>query len=234
MNPEQFLLTDVLALAVQVVKNQGSYASVADGEKDPKNPSTSSVVECILDKREGYYKDLIKSATTNNDIMNFVHELIQFVENYSYRGFASGQPNNYVDKLKSIYQNTQITVDDIPMAVSAIGVYNRAEQREQLKELYAGSEYVGELKQRNKYFLKVIERRNMSTGYLFKCITRERNLVHFFSHKDYPVELGDCILVNATVVEHKQSKYDHDNKTTRINRVVLIENHGQPKIETGS
>ena len=120
------------------------------------------------------------------------------------------------------------------MAVSAIGVYNRAEQREQLKELYAGSEYVGALKQRNKYFLKVIERRNMSTGYLFKCITRERNLVHFFSHKDYPVELGDCILVNATVVEHKQSKYDHDNKTTRINRVVLIENHGQPKIETGS
>ena len=81
MNPEQFLLTDVLALAVQVVKNQGSYASVADGKKDPKNPSTSSVVECILDKREGYYKDLIKSATTNNDIMNFVHELIQFVEN---------------------------------------------------------------------------------------------------------------------------------------------------------
>jgi len=166
---------------------------------------------------------------------DLVQKISDFVEGYKWQGFGSNSNSDYITNLKGVFKNSTVTDREIPIAISAIGVFDREKQKEEIKAIYAESEYVGELKKREKFFLKVIERRQPSTGgYLYKCITRELNLVHFFSRHEFaiPIEIGDCVLVNATVVEHKKSKYDHDNKTTRINRVTIIENYGQPEADS--
>ena len=228
-------LSQVLAVGVQIVQDTGNFVSRKDAKNFP-SVSTAETVKNVLESSDQTFADHAIGKQTNQIMATQIQE---FVENWHWRGFGSGTPANpsvnsdYVTNLKSVFKNSTVTDREIPIAISAIGVFDRENQKQQIKEIYAESEYVGTPKKREKFFLKVIERRTPSTGgYLYKCITRERNLVHFFSSKDLPIELGDCVLVNATVVEHKQSKYDHDNKTTRMNRVTLIENYGQPKADS--
>ena len=224
-------LTQVLAIGVQVVQDTGNFVSKKDASVFP-TVSTAETVKNVLQSSDQTFANSAIQKPANRDL---VQKISDFVEGYKWQGFGSNSNSDYITNLKGVFKNSTITDREIPIAISAIGVFDREQQKQQIKEIYADSEYVGELKKREKFFLKVIERRQPSTGgYLYKCITRERNLVHFFSKHEFaiPIEIGDCVLVNATVVEHKKSKYDHDNKTTRINRVTIIENYGQPKADS--
>ena len=228
-------LTQVLAIGVQVVQDTGNFVSKKDASVFP-SVSTAETVKNVLQSSDQTFANDAIGKQANQIVVSQIQE---FVENWQWRGFGRSSTvtnaSEYATSLKGVFQNSTITDREIPIAISAIGVFDREQQKQQIKEIYADSEYVGELKKREKFFLKVIERRQPSTGgYLYKCITRERNLVHFFSKHEFaiPIEIGDCVLVNATVVEHKKSKYDHDNKTTRINRVTIIENYGQPKADS--
>jgi len=230
-------LSQVLAIGVQVVQDTGNFVSKKDASVFPA-VSTAETVKNVLESTDQTFANNALGKQANQIVATQIQE---FVENWHWKGFGSGASVNpsvnldYITNLKSVFKNSTVTDREIPIAISAIGVFDRENQKEEIKAIYADSEYVGELKKREKFFLKVIERRTPSTGgYLYKCITRERNLVHFFSQHEFaiPIEIGDCVLVNATVVEHKKSKYDHDNKTTRINRVTIIENYGQPKADS--
>ena len=224
-------LQHVLAIGVQVVQDTGSFVSKKDATEISTVATSETVTDILLADDQTFANSAIQKPA-NKDL---AHKISEFVENWKWQGFGSNSESDYVTNLKSVFKNSTVTDREIPIAISAIGVYDREKQKEEIKAIYANSEYVGELKKREKFFLKVIERRQPSTGgYLYKCITRERNLVHFFSRHDYAIsiEIGDCVLVNATVVEHKRSVYEHDNKTTRINRVTIIENYGQPKADS--
>ena len=224
-------LQHVLAVGVQVVQDTGNFVSKKDASVFPSVATSETVTNILLADDQTFASSAIQKPA-NKDL---AQKIANFVENWKWQGFGSNVNSDYVTNLKGVFKNSTVTDKQIPIAISAIGVYDREKQKEEIKAIYAESEYVGELKKREKFFLKVIERRQPSTGgYLYKCITRERNLVHFFSRHDYAIsiEIGDCVLVNATVVEHKKSKYDHDDKTTRINRVTIIENYGQPKADS--
>ena len=224
-------LQHVLAVGVQVVQDTGNFVSKKDASVFPSVATSETVTNILLADDQTFASSAIQKPA-NKDL---AQKIANFVENWKWQGFGSNINSDYVTNLKGVFKNSTVTDKQIPIAISAIGVYDREKQKEEIKAIYAESEYVGELKKREKFFLKVIERRQPSTGgYLYKCITRERNLVHFFSQHEFaiPIEIGDCVLVNATVVEHKKSKYDHDNKTTRINRVTIIENYGQPEADS--
>lgn len=224
-------LQHVLAVGVQVVQDTGNFVSKKDASVFPSVATSETVTNILLADDQTFASSAIQKPA-NKDL---AQKIANFVENWKWQGFGSNVNSDYVTNLKGVFKNSTVTDKQIPIAISAIGVYDREKQKEEIKAIYAESEYVGELKKREKFFLKVIERRQPSTGgYLYKCITRERNLVHFFSQHEFaiPIEIGDCVLVNATVVEHKKSKYDHDNKTTRINRVTIIENYGQPEADS--
>ncbi len=224
-------LQHVLAIGVQVVQDTGNFVSKTDATTSPTIATAETVENILLADDQTFASSAIQKPA-NKDL---AHKISEFVENWKWQGFGGNNESDYVTNLKSVFKNSTVTDREIPIAISAIGVYDREKQKEEIKAIYAESEYVGELKKREKFFLKVIERRTPSTGgYLYKCITRERNLVHFFSRHDYAIaiEIGDCVLVNATVVEHKRSVYEHDNKTTRMNRVTIIENYGQPKADS--
>jgi len=224
-------LQHVLAIGVQVVQDTGNFVSKKDATEISTVATSETVTDILLADDQTFANSAIQKPA-NKDL---AHKISEFVENWKWQGFGSNSESDYVTNLKSVFKNSTVTDREIPIAISAIGVYDREKQKEEIKAIYAESEYVGELKKREKFFLKVIERRTPSTGgYLYKCITRELNLVHFFSRHEFAVsiEIGDCVLVNATVVEHKRSVYEHDNKTTRINRVTIIENYGQPKADS--
>ena len=224
-------LQHVLAVGVQVVQDTGNFVSKKDASVFPSVATSETVTNILLADDQTFASSAIQKPA-NKDL---AQKIANFVENWKWQGFGSNVNSDYVTNLKGVFKNSTVTDKQIPIAISAIGVYDREKQKEEIKAIYAESEYVRELKKREKFFLKVIERRLPSTGgYLYKCITRERNLVHFFSQHEFaiPIEIGDCVLVNATVVEHKKSKYDHDNKTTRINRVTIIENYGQPEADS--
>ena len=224
-------LQHVLAVGVQVVQDTGNFVSKKDATTFPTVSTAETVMNVLLADDQTFANSAIQKPA-NRDL---VQKISDFVEGYKWQGFGSNSNSDYITNLKGVFKNSTVTDREIPIAISAIGVFDREKQKEEIKAIYAESEYVGELKKREKFFLKVIERRQPSTGgYLYKCITRELNLVHFFSRHEFaiPIEIGDCVLVNATVVEHKKSKYDHDNKTTRINRVTIIENYGQPEADS--
>ena len=249
MNPDELVcpdlmyLTDVLAIAVQLTQAKGEFVSTQQSRLDSSITSTADTVKSIF-ANESNFQHILETATGNWNVMKVVRELVDLVEDYQWKGFGqtstgagqAGRDTSYAQSLKRVFQNSKITANDIPIAVSAIGVYNQEKQKQQMKELIANSDYVGKIKERGVHFLKVIELRSIKAGgYLYKCITRDRDLVHFFKNEKWTnVELGDCILIAGTVVEHKTSQYDHDNKTTRVNRVVLRENHGQPDDKASS
>ena len=87
---------------------------------------------------------------------------------------------------------------------------------------------------------KLIDKINRDDYIVYKCITKEHNLCLFYKSMDsntnltrmeneFEIELGDCFLIKATPVKHEESEYDNGAKMTRFNRVVFVQNYGQPK-----
>ena len=146
----------------------------------------------------------------------------------------------YDSKVKSIYSVIQVADKDIPLAVSTIGMFDRSLQRKKMDDIVADSEYIGELEKRDEFFVKLIDKINRDDYIMYKCITKDHNLCLFYKsvsasngltrmENEFEIELGDCFLIRATPVKHEESEYDSGARMTRFNRVVFVQNYGQPK-----
>jgi len=50
----------------------------------------------------------------------------------------------------------------------------------------------------------------------------------FYNYKGPEFQEGDCVLLKATIAEHRLNKYERGKPLTYLNRVTVLENKGSP------
>tara|TARA_Y100000034_G_C6899879_1_gene415788 strand:+ start:715 stop:1386 length:672 start_codon:yes stop_codon:yes gene_type:complete len=103
---------------------------------------------------------------------------------------------------------------------------DKAERDSKLVSEYSQSEYMGELKVRAEFFLKVLESVSVpNRGFLVnRVVDRNGNVGVIFSNEKIAEE-KECILIKATPVRHEVSNFTKLKETT-FNRIKILRNVG--------
>ena len=87
--------------------------------------------------------------------------------------------------------------------------------------------FLGKAGTKGEFFLKLENVIDKPDYRVHKLVDRKGRKVMFYHYKgDYDFDIGDCILVKATIAEHRSFK---DEPFTYLNRVTVIENKGSKK-----
>ena len=97
------------------------------------------------------------------------------------------------------------------------------------------NEYLGEVKTKPELFLKLVKRISKPDYTMHFMEDRSGRRAMFYNYKGVEIKKDDCVLLKATIAEHR---YDRYNKTplTYLNRVTVLKNLGSkenPKIVFG-
>jgi len=96
-------------------------------------------------------------------------------------------------------------------------------------------EYLGAVKSKKELFLKLTKKISKPDYTMHFMEDRNGRRAMFYNYKGVEIKQGECVLLEATIAEHR---YDRYNKTplTYINRVTVLRNVGsveEPKIVFG-
>jgi len=98
-------------------------------------------------------------------------------------------------------------------------------------------EYLGAVKQRrDDLFLKLVKKITKPDYKMHFMEDRNGRKAMFYNYKGVEIKEDDCVLLKATIAEHRKSKYDNGEPLTYLNRVVVRKNMGSkenPKIVFG-
>ena len=97
------------------------------------------------------------------------------------------------------------------------------------------NEYLGEVKTKPELFLKLVKRISKPDYTMHFMEDRNGRRAMFYNYKGVEIKKDECVLLKATIAEHR---YDRYNKTplTYLNRVTVRQNRGSkenPKIVFG-
>ena len=97
------------------------------------------------------------------------------------------------------------------------------------------NEYLGEVKTKPELFLKLVKRISKPDYTMHFMEDRSGRRAMFYNYKGVEIKKDECVLLKATIAEHR---YDRYNKTplTYLNRVTVRQNLGSkenPKIVFG-
>ena len=98
-------------------------------------------------------------------------------------------------------------------------------------------EYFGPVNtKRDDLFLKLIKKISKPTYTMHFLEDRNGRKAMFYNYKGVEIKKDDCVLLKATIAEHRRSKYDNGKPLTYLNRVTVVRNLGsveKPKIVFG-
>jgi len=86
--------------------------------------------------------------------------------------------------------------------------------------------FLGNVGTRGEYFLKLEYIVKKPDYKMHKLVDRKGRKAMFYNYKGDEFEVGDCILVKATIAKHRSYK---DEPFSYLNRVIVIENTGAKK-----
>ena len=88
-------------------------------------------------------------------------------------------------------------------------------------------EYFGPVNtKRDDLFLKLIKKISKPTFTLHFMEDRNGRKAMFYNYKGVEIKKDDCVLLKATIAEHRRSKYDNGKPLTYLNRVTVRRNMG--------
>ena len=88
--------------------------------------------------------------------------------------------------------------------------------------------FLGEIKTKPELFLKLTKRISRPDYTMHFMEDRNGRKVMFYNYKGPEFNEGDCVLLKATIAEHRKDKYSSE-PLTYINRVTILENKGSVK-----
>ena len=98
-------------------------------------------------------------------------------------------------------------------------------------------DYLGPLKtKKDDLFLKLVKKVSKPTYTMHFMEDRNGRKAMFYNYKGVEIKEGECVLLKATIAEHRKSKFDNGKPLTYLNRVTIIRNKGtkeNPKIVFG-
>ena len=86
--------------------------------------------------------------------------------------------------------------------------------------------YLGKAGTKGEFFLKLENVIKKPDYRVHKLVDRKGRKVMFYHYKGDEFYIGDCILVKATIAEHRHYK---DEPFSYLNRVTVLSNHGSKK-----
>ena len=87
--------------------------------------------------------------------------------------------------------------------------------------------YLGPVKtKRDDLFLKLIKKISKPTYTMHFMEDRNGRKAMFYNYKGVEIKKDDCVLLKATIAEHRRSKYDNGKPLTYLNRVTVRKNMG--------
>lgn len=92
--------------------------------------------------------------------------------------------------------------------------------------------YLAPVKTKNEFFLKLVKRVVKPDFTMNFMEDRNGRKAMFYSYKGDLFEQGECVLLTATVAEHRTSRYDNGKPLTYLNRVTIVKNMGSAKNES--
>ena len=97
-------------------------------------------------------------------------------------------------------------------------------------------EYLGPVKTKSdKLFLKLVKRVRKPDYTMHFMEDRNGRKAMFYNYKGVEIKTDECVLLKATIAEHRKDKYD-GKPLTYLNRVTVLRNRGtieNPKIVFG-
>ena len=88
-------------------------------------------------------------------------------------------------------------------------------------------EYFGPVNtKRDDLFLKLIKKISKPTYTMHFLEDRNGRKAMFYNYKGVEIKKDDCVLLKATIAEHRRSKYDNGKPLTYLNRVTVRRNMG--------
>ena len=98
-------------------------------------------------------------------------------------------------------------------------------------------EYLGPAKTKSdKLFLKLVKIVEKQEYTMHFMEDRHGRKAMFYNYKGVEIRKDDCVLIKATIAEHRTNRYDDGTPLTYLNRVTVRENRGSkenPKIVFG-
>ena len=88
-------------------------------------------------------------------------------------------------------------------------------------------EYLGPVKTRSdKLFLKLVKKISKPDYTMHFMEDRHGRKAMFYNYKGVEIKRDDCVLLTATIAEHRRSKFDNGKPLTYLNRVTVVRNLG--------
>ena len=98
-------------------------------------------------------------------------------------------------------------------------------------------EYLGPTKTKSdKLFLKLVRKVSKPDYTMHFLEDRHGRKAMFYNYKGVEIKRDDCVLLKATIAEHRRNKFDGGKPLTYLNRVTVLRNMGSvqnPKIVFG-
>ena len=98
-------------------------------------------------------------------------------------------------------------------------------------------DYLGPVKtKRDDLFLKLVKKVSKPDYTMHFMEDRYGRKAMFYNYKGVEIKQGECVLIKATIAEHRISKFDNGKPLTYLNRVTVVRNLGSvenPKIVFG-
>ena len=97
-------------------------------------------------------------------------------------------------------------------------------------------EYLGPVKSKPELFLKLVKKVSKPEYTMHFMEDRNGRKAMFYNYKGVEIKQGECVLIKATIAEHRRSKFDNGKPLTYLNRVTVVRNMGskeEPKIVFG-
>ena len=98
-------------------------------------------------------------------------------------------------------------------------------------------DYLGPVKtKKDDLFLKLVKKVSKPDYTMHFMEDRNGRKAMFYNYKGVEIKKDDCVLLKATIAEHRRSKYDNGKPLTYLNRVTVRRNLGtkeNPKIVFG-
>ena len=207
-------ITSVIAVGLVQVATVGEFISAAKANRENVFSTAHFVKQTLLSDPE---KKVIPTSDPQL-VIDYVNKLDPVVVNTV--------SDDYHQRLKDVYEKENVTYKEISMVVSALAFFNNPKMpNSNYKEMIANSNFIGKLKQRDKFFVKLLKEMSKHEYWIYKFITRDGSLGYFFKNDKLGVTQGECFLFKGTPISHEEDRYDKV-PVTKFNRIAHVENYG--------
>ena len=232
-NRSEYNLNTALLYAAAIIRKHG-YISKKNAEMNGRVP-TSKHMETWLKAPAPPNSDniLTEDQVKAADALAWLHNM------GTHPGYES--EGDFVRSMRKLIHGGyhrvaagNVTTSDFGFIACVWSTMEREKARETKKQeqitAAEKSEFMGKVKQRAEFFVKLVERNysDRMDCYIYKVKDRKGNLGVFFSNDDKVANVNDCFLAKMTPKRHSVSSY-HGGKETVFNRVKVLQNVGAPK-----